>query len=126
MPYVNLTHYDAGLSSLRSAVTHLHLTVGEATSHADMLTKTVGNKPSPSIAAPADDGAGGRKLVLAQITSGGVITESGTFTHWALSDDTGEVLHATGDATDKVVVDGDTFTTAGAIDIWTLTAPTSA
>jgi hypothetical protein len=108
---------DLALAELDVNATHLYIcsqvptTFAEATS-----TYALGVKASPSIGAPADRAPSGRKVTLAAIADG-LVTATGTASHWALTKTTGSTLMATGPLSPSTgVTSGNTFTT-NAIDI---------
>jgi len=81
-------------------------TYGEATTDG---TYSLGNKTGLNTGAPEAGGVDGRKVTVPAITDGDV-TETGTATHWALTDGSA-ILVATGALTSSQgVTDGNTFT----------------
>lgn len=102
--------FDNGLSEISAAANALHILSQEPITYANVATYTLGNKASPTIAAPADRSGGGREVVVSAITDGEV-TGTGTATHWALIDSTTSRLLATAAlGASQAVTDGNTFT----------------
>src|SRR5688572_16959867 len=101
--------FDNGLTVLDTEVTHLYITSAEATSYANVTAVDLGVKAAPTISAPADRTGGGRKVTVSAITDGSV-TDSGTASHYALTDNTNSRLLATGAlSAPQGVTSGNTF-----------------
>jgi hypothetical protein len=119
MAYLNDLVLDLGLNVLDTEANRLDITIGEATTFGEATTdgnKSAGYKTSLSIGAPGAKAGGGRKVTVAAITDG-TVTETGTASHWAISDTVNSRLLATGAlSSGQVVTDGNTFTLA-AFDI---------
>lgn len=113
MASLNDRVFDNGLSILDSEANAVHVTSQEATTYAEAITTyTLGNSTSLAIGSPADRGGGGRKVTVSAI-SDGVITGTGTVTHYALVDTSGTRLLATAALTaSQSVTNGNTFTLA--------------
>lgn len=103
---------DNGLSSLVSLAETMHiLSADPGLTWANIASYTLGNKSAPSIAAPSDRSGGGREVVVAAISDGGV-TATGTWTHWAITDDSATQILASGAIDTPVgVTSGQTFAT---------------
>jgi hypothetical protein len=108
--------FDLGLSQLRlkansGQVEKLHILKADpGLTYADVTTHTLGNKNTPAISAPADRGAGGREVTISAITDGSV-TATQTASHYALVDETGTKVLASGAlSTTQAVTSGNTFT----------------
>jgi len=99
---------DAGLNYVRTNATVLHICSAEPANYAGIAAVTLGNKTSPSIAAPSDRTPSGREIVVAAITDGNV-TATGTTTYYAIAS-VNELL-VTGVITSQAVTSGNTFTT---------------
>ena len=112
MPLIADYILDLSLADLDTAAATLYITSAEATTYAEASsTFALGNKATPTIAAPSDKGGGGREVVVSAITDGSV-TGTNTATHWALTKD-GTTLMATGAlASSQAVTSGNTFTLA--------------
>jgi hypothetical protein len=114
MSYLNQNVLDKGLEWLVINGTRLDITIGEATTYSQAVTdanKSAGNKTSLIIGAPGARTPTGRKVTVPAIANG-VVTETNTATHWAITDGA-SILVATGPlAAGQVVTDGNTFTLA--------------
>lgn len=111
MPFITDNALNALLAYIRDNAETLHICSQEPTTYAEAnSTYTLGNKTSPSVAAPSDKAGGGREIEFAAITDGSV-TDSGTVSHWAVVDVTGTELLATGALTaSQAVTSGNPFT----------------
>lgn len=111
MAFFNDRVLDSGLTILDTEATRLDLCSQEPASYAAATsTYTLANKTSLSIGAPADRGAGGRKVTVAAIADG-TVTGNGTPTHWAITDTANSRLLATGPiSSTQALVSGNTFT----------------
>lgn len=109
--------FDAALSKLDTEANRLDICSSEPTNYTQATsTNTLGNKTSLSVGAPADRSPNGRKVTVAAITDG-VVTGTGTATHWAITDTGNSRLLATGAlSASQAVTNGNTFTLA-AFDI---------
>lgn len=103
--------FDNGLTVLDTEANAIHITSQEATTYAQATsTYDLGNSTSLSIGAPQDRSGGGREVVVAAITDG-VVTGTGTATHYAIVDTNNSRLLATGSLTaSQSVTAGNTFT----------------
>lgn len=121
MAYLNDRVLDFGLNELTTNGNRLDITIGEAISYAEATTigdgvgnRSAGNKTSLSIGAPADRTPTGRRVTIAAITDG-VVTFTGTVSHWAVTDTVNERLLATGSlSASQAVTDGNVFTLTAA------------
>lgn len=110
MPFANDALLDAGLAILDTLGARLDICSAEPTTFAQATsTLSLGNKTGLDIGAPADRSPNGRKVTVAAITTGGVITASGTATHFAITDGT-RLLVAGPLAAPRATVSGDAFT----------------
>ena len=108
--YLHDDVFDNGLSEISAAANALHILSQQPASYANVATYTLGNKATPTIAAPSDRSGGGREVVVSAITNGNV-TATGTATHWALIDSTTSRLLATAAlGASQAVTNGNTFT----------------
>lgn len=81
-------------------------TYGEATTDG---THSLGNKTGLNVGAPEAGAVDGRRVIVPAITDG-TVTETGTATHWALTDNS-SILIATGAlSSSQAVTDGNEFT----------------
>lgn len=102
--------FDNGLSEVSAAANALHILSQQPASYANVATYTLGNKASPTIAAPSDRSGGGREVVIAAVTNG-TVTATGTATHWALVDTaTSRLLATSALGASQAVTNGNTFT----------------
>lgn len=124
MPYFNDRVYDNGLSVLDTEATHIHICSAEPSVFGTL--NSLGNKnfgAGNCFGAPAARTPTGRKVTSAAVTDG-VVTASGTATHWAVTDTTNSRLLAAGAlASSQGVTSGNAFTLA-AFDIG-IAAPVS-
>jgi hypothetical protein len=110
MAYIRQAALDAGLTNIRGDITHLYICSDEPESFAEVATYALGSKAGPSLGAIGAGSPNGRQFQVDAISDGSV-TDTGTASHWALTDDTGEELLATGDlTTPQGVTNGNTFT----------------
>ena len=111
MATLNDRVFDNGLTVLDTEANAIYITSQEATTYANAIsTYGLGNSTSLSIGAPQDRAGGGRQVVVAAI-SNGVVTGTGTATHYAIVDSVNSRLLATGTlAASQSVTTGNTFT----------------
>ena len=111
MPTLNNRVFDNGLTVLDTEANKITITSQEAATYAEgNATFALGSSTSLSIAAPSDRSAGGREVVVAEVTDGSVAVD-GTATHYAILDTVNSRLLATGNLTEsQVVSSGNTFT----------------
>jgi hypothetical protein len=111
MPTLNNRVFDNGLTVLDTEANKITITSQEASTYAEgNATFALGSSTSLSIAAPSDRSAGGREVVVAEVTDGSVAVD-GTATHYAILDTVNSRLLATGNLTEsQVVSSGNTFT----------------
>lgn len=116
MAFLNDRVLDLGLNVLDTEVDKLHICDSEPATFAEVGTKTLGDKATPSVGAPAARSPSGRKVTVAAITDGAV-SGTGTASHYALVDEGNSRLLAAGAlASPQAVTSGNTFT-LGAFDI---------
>ena len=113
MPFLNDRVFDNGLTVLDTEATHLYICSQEPTTYTEAsATYDLGVKATPTVGAPADRSGGGREVTISAITDGS-ITDTGTATHWALTDNTNSRLLATNAlSASQAVTSGNTFTLA--------------
>jgi hypothetical protein len=111
MATLNDRVFDNGLTVLDTEANRIDITSIEATTYTEATsTNTLGNSISLSIGAPADRAGGGREVTVAVITDG-LVTGTGTATHYAIVDTVNSRLLATGSLTaSQSVTSGNTFT----------------
>lgn len=112
MAAINNSIRDNGLSSLVSNAEKFYiLSADPGLTWSNIASYALGSKSAPSIASPSDRSGGGRECVVAAITDGSV-TSTGTWTHWAITDDSASTILATGAISAPVsVTSGQTFAT---------------
>jgi hypothetical protein len=117
MPFINDRVFDVGLTVLDTEANRLDICSLEPVTYASATsTHTLGNKTSPTVAAPDDRTPSGRRVTVSAITDG-TVTGTNTATHWALTDTANSRLLATGAlSAPQAVTNGNTFT-LGAFDI---------
>ena len=105
--------FDNGLTVLDTEATHLYICSQEPTTYTEATaTYDLGVKATPTVSAPGDRSGGGREVTVSAITDGS-ITDTGTATHWALTDNTNSRLLATNAlSASQAVTSGNTFTLA--------------
>jgi len=103
---------DGGLDVLDVSGTRLDITSQEATTYGNATTDgtySLGYKTGLAIPAPSERGAGGREVIVPEITDG-TVTETATATHYAITNGV-DTLYATGSlSAGQAVTDGNTFT----------------
>lgn len=86
MAYLNDRVLDNGLNTLTTEGNRLDICSAEPTTYAAATsTYTLGNKTGISVSAPSARTPSGRKVTVAAISDGNV-TNSGTASHWAITD----------------------------------------
>jgi hypothetical protein len=99
---------DTALNVIRTQTTNLHITSAEAVNFSSVTSLTLGNTSTFSASAPATNGVT-REITIAPI-SDGVVTGTGTATHYAIVDASNSRLFATGAlAQPQVVTQGNIF-----------------
>ena len=111
--------FDSGLSYADTNGTRIDVTSQVATTYGNATTAgtySLGNKTGLNTGAPADAATGtGRRVTVPAITDG-TVTNSGTATHWALTNGSNTLI-ATGPlSASQAVTSGNTFS-LDAIDI---------
>ena len=112
MSYLNDLALDSGLDWVDSNGTRVDIcsqepaTYGEATTAG---TYSLGNKTGVNPDAPADRGGGGRMVNIPAITDGSV-TNTGTATHWAITDGASILVATYTLSAGQGVTSGNTFT----------------
>jgi len=111
MPYLGDNVYDQGLNYLDTNGTRLDLCSQEPTTYAEATsTYTLGNKTGLNPGAPAAGSPDGRSVTVPAITDG-VVTGTGTASHWAITNPTGTELLAAGPlGASQAVTSGNPFT----------------
>lgn len=104
--------FDAGLATLDTEANRIDICSQEPTTFGQATTGgtySLGNETTISISAPADRTGGGREVTVSAIAAGDV-TNTGTATHFAVTDTTNSRLLATGAlSASQAVTSGNTF-----------------
>lgn len=112
MAYINDEVFDSGLDYADTNGTRIDITSQEATTYSEATTAgtySLGNKTGLNTGATENGATDGRRVIVPAITDGSV-TNSGTATHWALTDGA-SILIATGAlSSSQAVTSGNTFT----------------
>lgn len=113
--YINPNVYDNGLVTLTNATGKvLHITSSQPANYAGVAGVSLGTKSGPTVGSPAARTPSGRKVTISAI-SDGVVSATGTASHFALVD--GSLLLAAGPlSSSQAVTNGNPFSLA-AIDI---------
>lgn len=106
MATVHNSALDASLNYIKNNATVLHICSSAPTSVADMTSKSLGNKASPSLGAPSTI-TNGRRITLGAFSDGNV-TGTGNASHWVLASGT-EVLTVQTLSASQTVTSGNTF-----------------
>ena len=112
MPFINDAALDLLLAKVDDDGEELHICSQEPTTATEAeTTYSLGEKIPPTIGVPEDRTPNGRKVVITAITDG-VVTATGTATHWAIVKTSATaMLLATGAlASSQAVTNGNTFT----------------
>ena len=87
--------FDEGLSVISDDGNKFVVCSQEPTTFTEAdVTYALGNKTTPTIAAPSDRTGGGREVILSSFTDG-TVTATGTATHYAILDTVNSLLLAT-------------------------------
>jgi len=120
MPWVNDNVLDSGLNWIDTNGTRLDICSQEPTSYGEATTDgtySLGNKTGITISTSADRSPSGREVTISAI-SDGTVTETGTATHWAITDGSSALIATGALSSSQSVTDTNTFTlTAFAIGI---------
>ena len=111
MASLNDLVFDGGLDVIDASTENLYLLSADpGLVWANIASYNLGIKANPAIAAPSDRSGGGREVVVTAITDGSV-TDTGTATHFALTDDSGTAILVSGAiSASQVVTTGNVFT----------------
>lgn len=110
MAYLGDLVFDSGLDYIADYTENLYiLSADPGLTWSNIATYSLGSQASPTIASPTDRTAGGREVVISEITTG-TVTATGTATHYALTDDSATVILATSTLSASLsVTSGGTF-----------------
>ena len=111
MAALNDKVFDSGLNILDTDTENLYILSGDpGLAWSNIAALGLGNKATPTISAPGDRSAGGREVTVSAITDG-TVTETGTATHYAMTDDSLTLILASGAlSASQAVTSGNTFT----------------
>ena len=99
---------DAALNHISTSTTELHICSSQPTDRADALTKSLGQKVTPTFGSAADGDTSGRKKQVDAVTDGAVDAD-GTANVVALISAT-LLLYTTDLSAGQAVTNGNTFT----------------
>lgn len=113
MAYINDYVFDNGLTVFDADTDGLYICSQQPADYAEASsTYALGTKASPTVSAPQDGAVNGRRVVVDAITDGAV-SDSGTASHWALTDSGNSRLLAAGAlSAPQAVTSGNVFTLA--------------
>ena len=111
MPAIHDSVFDDGLSILNSTAENLYICNADpGLTWSNIGTMAIGTKATPTVSVPEDRIAGGRQVTISAITDGDVDATDDA-THWALTDDSEEVILVSGELSDtQAVTEGNVFT----------------
>jgi len=112
MAYINDEAFDGGLDYLDTNGTRIDICSQEPTTYSQATvdgTYSLGNKTGLNTPAPEAGVVDGRRVVVPAITDG-TVTETGTATHWALTDGSSLLLATGALSSSQGVTDTNTFT----------------
>ena len=110
--YINPEVFDQGLDYADVNGTRIDLCSQEPTTYAEATTDgafSLGNKTGLNTGAPEAGATDGRRVIVPAITNG-TVTETGTATHWALTDNSAVLIAAGLLSSSQAVTDGNPFT----------------
>lgn len=112
MAYINDEVFDQGLDYADTNGTRIDICSQEPTSYGEATTAgtySLGNKTGLNTGATQAGATDGRRVVVPAITDGSV-TNTGTATHWALTDGSAVLLATGALSSSQAVTSGNTFT----------------
>ena len=111
MAYLNDDVLDDGLQTLTDDTENLYICSTEPTTFAEASsTYKLGTKASPTVSAPTNGDASGRKVTVSAI-SDGTVSATGTAGYFALTDDSeSKLLAVQALSSTQGVTNGNTFT----------------
>lgn len=112
MAYLHDSVLDSALQNIITNTNILYICSAEPANFAAVAGVTLGSKSGPTIGPPVDGITNGRRIVISAI-SDGVVSTSGTATHWALVDTDNSVLLASASLDASLAItDAEPFLTA--------------
>ena len=112
MAYINDEVFDQGLDYADTNGTRIDICSQEPSSYGEATTAgtySLGNKTGLNTGATQAGATDGRRVVVPAITDGSV-TNTGTATHWALTDGSAVLLATGALSSSQAVTSGNTFT----------------
>ena len=112
MAYINDEVFDQGLDYADTNGTRIDICSQEPTSYGEATTAgtySLGNKTGLNTGATQAGATDGRRVIVPAITDGSV-TNTGTATHWALTDGSAVLLATGALSSSQAVTSGNTFT----------------
>ena len=110
--YINPEVFDQGLDYADVNGTRIDLCSQEPTTYAEATTDgafSLGNKTGLNTGAPEAGATDGRRVIVPAITNG-TVTETGTATHWALTDNSAVLIAACLLSSPQAVTDSNPIT----------------
>ena len=110
--YINPEVFDQGLDYADVNGTRIDICSQEPTTYAEATTDaafSLGNKTGLNTGAPEAGATDGRRVIVPAITDG-TVTETGTATHWALTDNSTVLIAAGLLSSPQAVTDSNPFT----------------
>ena len=112
MAYINDEVFDQGLDYADTNGTRIDICSQEPSSYGEATTAgtySLGNKTGLNTGATQAGATDGRRVIVPAITDGSV-TNTGTATHWALTDGSAVLLATGALSSSQAVTSGNTFT----------------
>ena len=111
-PHIYDEAFDSGLDNIDTLGTRIDITSEEAVDYSGATTDgtySLGNKTGLNTGATEDGAVDGRRVIVPAITDG-TVTETGTATHWALTNGSDTLLATGALSASQAVTDGNEFT----------------
>ena len=112
MPFINNEVRDQGLDYADTNGTRIDICSQEPTTYSEATTDgtfSLGNKTGLNTGTTEAGATDGRRVIVPAITDG-TVTETGTATHWALTDGSAVLIAAGPLSSSQAVTDGNPFT----------------
>lgn len=111
MAFLSDNVLDQGVNYVDVNTERLHICSAAPISYANVAAVTLGNKATPTVSAPQNGAVSGRRVIISAITDG-IVTGTGTATHWAIVKDsaTSELIAWQTLTASQGVTSGNTFT----------------
>lgn len=111
-PFIYDEAFDSGLDNIDTLGTRIDITSEEAVDYSGATTDgtySLGNKTGLNTGATEAGAVDGRRVIVPAITDG-TVTETGTATHWALTNGSDTLLATGALSSSQAVTDGNEFT----------------